>query len=142
MSGSSLNIEKNFSSEIYYSKEYTSVQKNDYGLIKIVITDYFNKRYGEVFASNFASTGSGLKAGDKIFQLKVNKNIIDILSPVNGVIKFVNPKITKEKKSNNLGDNWIIHLADYDLLKDKTSLLNYTDYLVTINNSFNKYQKY
>ena len=142
MSGSLLNIKKNFSSEIYFSKEHTWVQKNDYGLIKIGITDYFNKRYGEVFASGFASTGSELKAGDKIFQLKINKDIIDIFSPLKGVVKFVNPWITIKKISDNFGDDWIILLAGYDFLKDKTSLLNYADYLVTINNSFNKYQKY
>ena len=142
MSGSLLNIKKDISFGIYFSKAHTWVQKNDYGLIKIGITDYFYKRYGNVFVSGFASTDSEVKAGYKIFQIKVNQKVIDIDSPVNGIVKFVNPDILTKNISDNFGDDWIILLAAFDFLKDKVNLLSNEDYLETVNNSFNKYQKY
>lgn len=141
MSGSPLNMMKDFSFEIFFSTMQSWVQKNHFGLIKIGITDLFRNRNKNVFAAVFAGASSVVKTGDKIFQIKVDNKVIDIVLPFNCVVKFINPNFQAKKISDNFGDDWIILLAADNSLDVKTNLPNRKDYLKSVTNSFNKYQK-
>ncbi len=66
MAGNSLDIMKYFSSEIHFSKMHSWAQKDEYRLIKIVMTLYFKVYYEKIFAAGSISTFPIIKAGYKI----------------------------------------------------------------------------
>ncbi len=105
--------------DIFISKGHTWAKKNEYGLIKVGVDDFIIKSLGNFSVSKITEPGTPVKKGDVIFEGISNGNNFKFRSPVDGEIKFTNPKILNKKINDPYGDDWsILMLApEYEISK-------------------------
>ena len=107
--------------DIFVSKGHTWAKKNEYGLIKIGIDDFIVKTLGNFKVTRISEPGTSVKKGDVIFEGSSNGNSFQFRSPVDGEIKFTNPRIVGKIINDPYGDDWsILMLApEYEISKYK-----------------------
>jgi glycine cleavage system H lipoate-binding protein len=105
--------------DIYISKGHTWVKRNEYGLIKVGVDDFIIKSLGNFKVSKIAEPGTSIKKGEVIFEGTSNGYNFKFRSPVDGEVKFTNPRILGRKISDPYGDDWsILMLApEYEISK-------------------------
>jgi glycine cleavage system H protein len=92
--------------DIYLSKGHTWAKKNEYGLVKVGIDDFVIKSLGNFYITKIYEPGTVIKKGDIIFEGDFNSHHFNFRSPVDGVIKIVNPGVMGKKITDPYGDDW------------------------------------
>jgi glycine cleavage system H protein len=96
------------------------------GLVSIGLTDYLQQSSGDVAFAEPKEEGTELTTGDIMGSVETMKTTLDIPSPVEGVIKIVNPRLEDEPELVNqdpYGEGWLVQLAVSDWEAAKKDLL-------------------
>lgn len=113
--------------DIFLSKGHTWAQKNDSGLIKIGIDEFILKALGKVAIIKTAAVGQTVKKGDVLFESAVSNKVFSFRSPVQGIVKFINPNILNKKITDPYGEDWGLLVAADDFSDVKESLFTGTE---------------
>lgn len=108
-----------------YSGEHVWVERgedDDYATIGI--TEYAANQLGELVFVDLPEVGDSIESGDELAQLEASKAVESLISPVSGVIKYVNSEVSRDASVINddpYGEGWIVKIElddddDLDLL--------------------------
>jgi len=124
--------------DLFLSKGHTWAQKNDYGLIKVGIDEFILKALGKITLTKTAEEGQSLKKGDVLFEGSVNSKVLKFRSPVEGTVKFINPKILNKKITDPYGDDWGLLLTADNFAEEKNSLFTGNELKTFLNKEFSR----
>ena len=97
------------------------------GLVSIGLTDFLQQSSGDVAFAEPEAEGTTLAAGDILGSIETMKTTLDVPSPVEGVIKTVNPRLEDEPELVNqdpYGEGWLVQLAVSDWEAAQKDLLD------------------
>lgn len=121
-------IELNFPTGTYFSSHHTWARKNKYGLIKIGIDSITLKLLKQVKTENIVRKDTFIKMSEPIFEIASTSYKILCGSPVEGIVRFINPFIKNRIVSGPFGDDWILLVQALDFYKDRKSLMTEKEY--------------
>jgi glycine cleavage system H protein len=101
------------------------------GLIRVGLTDYLQQTAGDVAFAEPEEEGTKLAAGDILGSIETMKTTLDIPSPLDGVIKTVNPRLEDEPELVNqdpYGEGWLVQLEAVDWKTAQETFLEPNDY--------------
>ena len=105
----------------YFLNTHVWVRKNIYGLILIGIE---LPKHNNLTITKVVDTGTIVKTNDFIFSATTETGSIQFSSPINGIIKFVNPDIVSRKIVEWYENDWVALILAYNYLKDRKLLLS------------------
>jgi len=113
-----------------YSDDHLWLRMAD-GLVSIGLTDYLQQSSGDVAFAEPEAEGTQLAAGDILANIETMKTMLDIPSPLSGVIKTVNPRLEDEPELVNqdpYGEGWLVQLEATDWEAVQKNLLDPQSY--------------
>ncbi|MBU0475033.1 MAG: hypothetical protein KKF62_12840 [Bacteroidetes bacterium] len=124
-------------SNLFFSKGHTWLKKNKNGLMEIGIDPFGSTALGTLSILKCAEVGEELKRGGMIFEGSYGNKTVKFLSPVNGIVKSVNPGIIGKKISNPY-ESWGVQLVSNDSPENRDLFFSGSDALNWIKNEFSK----
>ncbi|MEU6083009.1 glycine cleavage system protein GcvH [Streptomyces sp. NPDC047108] len=99
-------------SDFSYSRDHEWVQSLDNGRVRVGITDYAQKRLGDLVWVRLPEVGSSWEAGDNFSLVESVKSLIELYMPVAGTIAAVNESLADtfgpdQISDDPYGDGWI-----------------------------------
>ncbi len=94
---------------LLYSRDEIWVSA-DGGALRVGVTDFAQRRGGDIVFADMVKPGTVVAAGGLLGSYETVKMVRDILSPVDGVVKEVNPALdSKPEIINNdpYGEGWV-----------------------------------
>lgn len=92
-----------------YSRDevWVSTEK---GTLRVGVTDFAQRRGGDIVFADLVKPGTVVAAGGLLGSYETVKMVRDILSPVEGVVKEVNPSLDSKPEvinSDPYGEGWV-----------------------------------
>ena len=116
-----LSIE-NIPKRTYFSNANVWMRKKIYGLILIRIE---LSKHNSLTITKIVDTRTIVKTNDLIFSVTTETESIQFPSPINGIIKFVNPDVIGRKIVDMYINYWVALILAYNYLKDRKLLLSF-----------------
>ena len=97
------------------------------GRIRIGLTDYLQQRSGDVAFATVQPVGTKLVAGERLADIETIKTIVELQSPVNGLVVEVNvalemtPEVVNQDPYN---DGWLAVIETTDWEAERAMLLD------------------
>ncbi len=98
---------------LLYSKDDVWVKPEHDGGLRIGLTDFAQRRSGDIVFAEVRPEGTKVERGDLIGSYETVKLVKDILSPVAGVVSEVNPLVDSKPEvmnSDPYGEGWVVVL--------------------------------
>lgn len=102
---------------------WASIEQN--GLVSLGLDDLAVKIMGEIEEISFPNVGLKIKAGDPLFNVKVNNKIISFKSPISGTILETNNELIESLDTLNINSyekNWICKIDAENLDEELKNL--------------------
>lgn len=110
---------------LYYHQGHTWVRVDEKGTVKVGLDDFAQKLLGQPDTLELPEIGSRLRQGDIAWRLKIGGKVIEMLSPVNGVVTAVNVKVLEDPSILNrdpYGEGWLLKVRAEGLKFDLRNL--------------------
>ena len=110
---------------LFYTQNDTWV-KLENGRVRVGLTDFFQRRVGDVVYLEFSKVGIMVKRSEEIAQLESIKTVSSITSPLEGTILEVNESLTNKPEMINeesYGKGWLVLIYPVNLKKNLNQLL-------------------
>ena len=101
------------------------------GEAKIGITDFFQRRLGDVVFMELPSAGDVVKENAPFGAVESIKSVVDVVTPLNGTVKEVNGKLTDNPEHLNsepYGEGWLALISPSNLKDDRSHLISAEQY--------------
>ena len=98
---------------------------------RIGITDFLQKMISDVVFVEFKEVGSKIEQFDEVAAFESLKSVLDVISPVSGVIDGVNEKLRENPELVNkdpYGEGWFVSIKLENPNADKENLLTAEGY--------------
>jgi len=108
-----------------YTKNGTWI-KVENGHMRVGVTDFFQRRGGDIIYIEFTQVGSMVIQSEEIAQFETIKAVSSITSPVEGTIVEVNSSLQNKPEAINedpYGEGWLVLISPSKLDKDLGQLL-------------------
>lgn len=128
----------NIPNGVYFSNNNLWVRKNIYGLIKVGINELALIQNKNLIIDKIVEIETTVKKGDFIFKAVSEKGITQYYSPINGLIKFINPNLQRKKIRDPYENDWIIIMLAENFTKDKCSLFSVENFKKINSQYFNR----
>ena len=112
---------------LLYSRDEVWVSSEE-GVLRVGVTDFAQRRGGDIVFADMVKPGTNIAAGDLLGSYETVKMVRDIISPVEGVVKLVNPILDSKPEvinSDPYGEGWV---AVIEPAAKPQGLLNAEDY--------------
>jgi len=126
---------------IFLSKGHTWLKKNEGGVIDVGVDPLGAMVLGKSPDLQFAGEGRTLRRGEVIFEGTVEGQIIKFLSPVNGIVKSVNPDFSGNLISDPYG-RWGLRIISNDLEENRRRYLSGNGALSWMKKEFIKLKRF
>lgn len=97
---------------LQYSADHVWVEDVD-GLAVIGLTEYAASQMGEIVYVDLPETDTPVRAGDEIVEMESAKTVQNLISPVEGTVKYVNQAVSDDPQVINndpYGEGWILKI--------------------------------
>lgn len=125
---------------ILYSEDDVWAKIKD-GEAQFGVTDFLQRRGGDVTFVELPKKGSSVRRGEEIFSFETIKAVVSIASPFDGVITEVHT-ILKDKpeliNEDPYGEGWIALIAPSHLEEDKQYLMTAEKYFELMKSRINE----
>lgn len=114
-----------------YSDEHVWVDRSDDPAV-LGVTQFAADRFGELVFVDLPEVGGRVEAGDEVLELESSKAVEPLVSPVAGVIRYVNRAVADDPtliNSDPYGEGWILKL---ELDDEQPELLDAEAYLKVV----------
>ena len=111
---------------LYYSDDHVWVAAEG-SLVRIGITDYAQKKLGEIVFAELPDVGSEVKRKESFGTLESVKAVSDLISPMSGTVKEVNSEITDNPELLNkdpYGKGWLMVIEPQSLESELKTLMD------------------
>ena len=101
------------------------------GEAKIGITDFFQRRLGDVVFVELPSVGKVVKQNEPFGAMESIKSVVDVVTPINGTVEEINEKINDNPEHLNsepYGEGWLALISPSNLEEDKRHLMTAEKY--------------
>jgi len=125
---------KLFSDDLLYSREHVWVRV-DGDLATIGITDHAQERLGEILLLDLPEVDSYVEKDEPFGSIESAKAVVELISPVSGVIISVNEDITDDigiinSDPHDTGWMIIVEMDDLEELDDLLDTRGYQDFVI------------
>jgi glycine cleavage system H protein len=99
---------------------------------KVGITDFLQNMISDIVFVEFKEVGSKIEQFDEVAAFESVKSVLDVISPVSGIIEEVNEKLRDSPELANkdpYGEGWFVLVKLENPDADKENLLNAEGYL-------------
>lgn len=110
-------------SNIFLSKGHTWLKKNREGLIEVGVDLFGSRALGGLVLTKCSEVNTVVKRGDVLFAGNYGAEPVEFLSPIDGTIKQINPKILDGKILNPY-ETWGIKVNSNDNINLKKELFS------------------
>ena len=110
---------------LFYAENDTWV-KLENGRVRVGLTDFFQRRVGDITYIEFPKVGIKVNRSEEIAQLESIKTVSSITSPLEGTILEVNQSLTNKPDMINeesYGKGWLVLIYPVNLKKNLNQLL-------------------
>ncbi len=100
--------------------------KNDFGLVTVGVTDFFQKTVGDMIFIDLLEIGTKVTQSDEAGMIETIKVNVTVTSPVSGTIEEVNNELRDNPQWVNgdpYGAGWLYRITPDDWEADKKGLL-------------------
>lgn len=111
---------------LYYSDDHVWVAVEG-SLVRIGITDYAQKKLGEIVFAELPDVGSEVKRKESLGTLESVKAVSDLISPISGTVKEVNSEVSDNPELLNkdpYGKGWIMVIEPQSLESELKTLMD------------------
>jgi len=111
---------------LYYSDDHVWVAAEG-SLVRIGITDYAQKKLGEIVFAELPDVGSEVKRKESFGTLESVKAVSDLISPISGTVKEVNSEVTDNPELLNkdpYGKGWLMVIEPQSLESELKTLMD------------------
>jgi len=111
---------------LYYSDDHVWVAVEG-SLVRIGITDYAQKKLGEIVFAELPDVGSEVKRKESFGTLESVKAVSDLISPISGTVKEVNSEVTDNPELLNkdpYGKGWLMVIESQSLESELKTLMD------------------
>ncbi len=117
-----------FRNDLLYSKTHEWV-KIEGDICIVGINDYAQREIGEIAYIELPAIGTELKQFGILCQIESVKTVLDIFSPISGIITEINKELENSPDTLNTKpyDSWICKLKSSDL-NEKINLMSVDEY--------------
>jgi glycine cleavage system H protein len=115
--------------DLLYTTEHEYVRLNG-GTARVGITDFAQGELGDIVFVELPKIGAKFKAHDVFGTVEAVKAVSELMSPVDGEVVAINPRLDKEPalvNSDPYGDGWMIEVRPADPAA-RQGLLSPTEY--------------
>ena len=98
---------------------------------KIGITDFFQRRLGDALFMELPSAGDAVKRKERFGGVESIKAVVDLVAPLNGIVKEVNEKLQDNPEHLNndpYGEGWLAIISPSNLKEDRKYLISSEKY--------------
>ena len=125
---------KSIPDDLLYSREHVWVRV-DGDLATIGITDHAQEKLGEILALDLPAADSYVERDEPFGSIESAKAVIELISPVSGVVISVNDDITDEigvinSDPHDTGWMIIVDLEDLEELDDLLDVRGYQEFVI------------
>jgi glycine cleavage system H protein len=125
---------KSIPDDLLYSREHVWVRVED-DLATIGITDHAQEKLGEILSLDLPEADSYVERDEPFGAIESAKSVVELISPVSGVVVGVNEDITDEigvinSDPNETGWMIIVDLKDPTDLDDLLDARGYHEFLI------------
>jgi glycine cleavage system H protein len=121
-----------FPRKLHYSPDGLWIMQEN-GLLRIGMSDFIQRRNGDIAFATLTPAGTELNAGDEIASIETVKVNFSLPSPLKGKIVEVNPSLQDSPELINqepYGKGWMVVLKPEDLERDRAVLMTAEAYSV------------
>ncbi len=114
---------------LYHPEE--SWAKGEEGLVRVGVSDFLQKTVGDVAFFTLPPAGEEIETGGFAGTMETIKTTVDLVSPVSGIIREVNPALEDNPQLVNLdpyGEGWVMKVEPRDWEADQKKLLSAASY--------------
>ena len=116
------NISVAVPADSYISKGHTWAELLGNGLVKIGVDEFVLKSLGKFIVTKILKPGTLIKKGDPIIEVKLAEKIINLRSPIDGTINYVNDDLIGKNISDPYGEDWGVIMSPVNFDKNALSL--------------------
>ena len=116
----------NFPKDLLYSKSHEWVREND-GTARVGLTDYAQRELGDIVFVTLPEVGDEAAAGKRIADVESVKAVSEVISPLSGKVKEINPAIADTPEIIN-SDPYGAWLFEIGRISGREELLSPEDY--------------
>ena len=101
------------------------------GKAQIGVTDFLQRRGGDVVFVELPKKGSNVRRLDEIANFETIKAVLTVISPFNGIISEVNTSLNDKPELINedpYGEGWLVLISPSNLEEDKKHLMSAEKY--------------
>jgi glycine cleavage system H protein len=109
--------------------------KLDGNIATVGITDFLQNMVGDVIYVELPTLGTTIGQFDEVGSFESVKTVLDLLSPVAGVVKEINAQLKQKPELVNQdphGNGWFVKIEVKDFETDKENLLSPDAYFVVL----------
>ena len=109
--------------------------KLDGNIATVGITDFLQNMVGDVIYVELPTLGTTVGQFDEVGSFESVKTVLDLLSPVAGVVKEINAQLKQKPELVNQdphGNGWFVKIEVKDLETDKENLLSPDAYFAVL----------
>ncbi|MDF7640348.1 glycine cleavage system protein GcvH [Bifidobacterium sp. ESL0784] len=130
-SGASKAVSLDVPDHLQYSADHVWVDDAD-GLAVIGLTEYAASQMGEIVYVDLPEPDTPVRAGDEIVEMESAKTVQNLISPVEGTVKYVNSAVAEDPQVVNndpYGEGWILKIEMDD---DEPELMDSDQYAAMV----------
>lgn len=130
-SGASKAVSLDVPDHLQYSADHVWVDDAD-GLAVIGLTEYAASQMGEIVYVDLPEPDTPVRAGDEIVEMESAKTVQNLISPVEGTVKYVNSSVAEDPQVINndpYGEGWILKIEMDD---DEPELMDSDQYAAMV----------
>ncbi|WEV69100.1 glycine cleavage system protein GcvH [Bifidobacterium sp. ESL0775] len=116
---------------LQYSGDHAWVDDAE-GIAVIGITEYAANQMGEIVYVDLPEPGTPVRAGDEIVEMESAKTVQNLISPVEGTVRYVNQAVADDPQVINndpYGEGWILKV---ELDDDEPELMDAEQYAAMV----------
>ncbi|MGI3783325.1 MAG: glycine cleavage system protein GcvH [Janthinobacterium lividum] len=99
--------------DLKYSVDHEWVRQGNELTVRVGVTAYAAEQLGDIVYVSLPTVGDSVDAGDACGELESTKSVSDVLSPIAGTVRAVNPLLEGSPETVNAdpyGDGWLFEL--------------------------------
>ncbi|WEV64857.1 glycine cleavage system protein GcvH [Bifidobacterium sp. ESL0732] len=130
-SAASKSVSLDVPDHLQYSGDHVWVEDVD-GLAVIGLTEYAASQMGEIVYVDLPEPDTPVRAGDEIVEMESAKTVQNLISPVEGTVKYVNQAVSDDPQVINndpYGEGWILKIEMDD---DEPELMDADQYAAMV----------
>ncbi len=116
------NISVAVPADSYLSKGHTWAELLGNGLVKIGVDEFILKSVGKFIVTKISKPGTLIKKGDELIEVKLGEKIINLRSPIDGTVNYINDSLIGKNISDPYGEDWGVIMSPVNFDKNAVSL--------------------